>query len=301
MKHNLSDLFNAEIGDVLTLTDATSKTEIYAEAVANGKWVSLGHNPVHCTWVVNVLNPDDLTNSIITDHIVMSNYHGILDDGRMTLKIPGHINHKSLKSRCYITCKGHVITFFEDYLVITEKVSTVNTQIIMDNFNTGDIKTIHKSQCKNVRSTITALYKIASDNNITISIRTNRNAIIITHRGMVDPLVPQESFTSKLEKWLTKLPYDLTVEIPVEFTRLKSTAYINTVINKSKFTCKTRNGGITKLSAALKKRAGTIELIVNEKVIKVINKPSLTNITKNDRKLINLALAPYKKRYEDVR
>jgi len=302
MLTNLSDLFNAEVGDKLVLDKSTTVVcEVYAEAISNRKWVSVLEHLIDSTWIVEILNPDDIRNVDITDHIISSKFHGLDDDGKLVLELPDHINITSLKSRVYAKCKGYKVQFFDNYLIIKKRAITFNTRVIIEDFHTDDIKTISKSECKNLPSTVTSLYKLASDAGFTIRIHHTPNNLVITHTGFVNDKDMKKPFATLLKEWLIKLPYDMTVDLPGSFTDMKSLAYINTVINKSYFTCKTRNGQVTKLSAALRKRRGKIEVVVNEKVVKVINKPSLTNISKRDRLLINLALLPFKKTYEGIR
>lgn len=304
MKYSLlSDIYNVTVGDkVIISIDATVISDIYAELITNNKWASVLEHVIDRNYIVEIINPTTLKNRDIVEHITLSDYSAVIEEeNRMTLKIPDHINQNSLRSAISRKCKGCSINYFEEYLILTKKVDSFNKNILNEAFNTGDIKTINKGGCKNVTSTISHLYKLASQMGITIGIKNSSRALIITHRGMVDTTVYTESFTSQLTRWLKDLPYDMTVPIPTRFTDMKSSAYINTVINKSKYTCKVYAGMITKVPACLKKKNGKIQLIVNEKVIKVINKPSLTNLNSRDRKLINLALSPFKLTYEDIR
>lgn len=302
MLTNLSDIYTAAIGDKIVLNKSlTTMADVYAEAIENNKWVTVIPHMVNNTYVVEIIDPTTIKNKDITDHIIVSEYHGMEENGKISLLMPNHINLNSLKSRMYTRCQDCDIKIFEQYIILTKKVKPFSTLLIINDFNTGDIKTIDKSKCKNVKSTISALYKAAGDNQIAISINNKTRSIVITHLGDIDYTGQVESFTAKLHHWLNELPYDMSVEIPERFTDVKTSAYINTVLNKSKFTCKVHRGVITKLSAALKKKNGVIQVIVNERVIKEINKGSLTNIDSRDRKLINLSLKPYKLKYEDIR
>lgn len=301
MLTNLSDIYSAKVGDKIVLNKShTVVYEVYAEAISNRKWVSVLEHLIDPTWVVEILNPDDIKNVDITDHIISSEFHGMEEDGRLVLELPKHINIPSLKSRVYAKCKGYKVEFFDNYLIIRKRLATYNASVIIEDFSVGDIKTIDKSECKNLKSTVTSLYRLASEAGFTIRINSKGHVLVITHTGDLSDTAAQKPFATRLTEWLTKLPYDMTVDLP-SFTDIKSSAYINTVLNKSNFACKVYRGQVTKRSAALRKRRGKIEVVVNEKVIKVINKPSLTSISKRDRVLINLALMPYKRKYEDVR
>lgn len=302
MLTKISDIYDAKIGDKIILDkDVTVVAEIYAEAVANGKWVSVLDHLINDTYIAEVLDPAHVTNKDITNNITLSEYYGVEDEGQLALLIPEHINLLSLKSRFYTQCKGYNSMMFERHIIITKKVNSVNTSLLLEDFKKGDTKKIVKRDCKNVKSTMSSLYRLASDNNIIIRIKNGRTSIDITHMGIIDDSVSQASFSSQLHDWLNELPYDMTVSIPDRFTDVKSLAYINTVLNKSKFNCKCRSGKITKLSGSLKKSKGTIFVMVREKIVRVIDKPSLTNLDARDRKLINLALKPHNKTYEDVR
>ena len=303
MKYDsLADIYNAAIGDKIIINrNITVVTDIYAEAIINSKWVSVDEHVIDHTYVIELLDSDSIKNKDIVDHIVLSNFHGIDEDGKLTLKLPDHINKASLRSATYGRCKNHTIKFFENYVIVTKKVDSFNKNILNEQFDIGDVKTVNKSNCKNVTSTISHLYKLAKEMGIVISIKNNPRTLVITHRGIVDTTTHTESFTTTLNNWLKELPYDMTVDIPTRFTDIKTSAYINTVLNKSKYTCKVYAGRVTKLSAAIKKKNGVIQVIVNERVIKQINKPSLTNLNSRDRKLIDLALKPYGKTYQEIR
>ena len=301
MKTNISDIFDALPGDKIVLDkNVTVIADVYAEAIANHKWVSVDSHLINPTWIVEILNPDSLRNVDITNQIVGSDFYGLDDDGRMILQFPDHINVSSLQSRIYAKCKGYSVKFFDNNLILTKRIATFNTGVIMDEFRKGDVKTIGKKECVNLKSTITSLYKIASDHGITVSIKNSAHSIIVTHKSDVS-CESELPFAARLRHWLKDLPYDMTVDIPERFTSVKSMVYINNVFGQSKYTCKVGHGRVTKRSGALRKRMGAIEVVVYEKVIKVINKPSLTNISKRDRTLINLVLKPYNKTYEDVR
>ena len=104
MLTNLSDIYNAKVGDKLVLDKSTTVVhEVYAEAISNGKWISLLEHLIDPTWIVEILNTDDIKNSDITNHIIMSEFHGIEEDGKLVLEIPSHINVNSLSSRVYAT------------------------------------------------------------------------------------------------------------------------------------------------------------------------------------------------------
>lgn len=301
MNHKISDIYEALPGDKIVLDkNVTVIADVYAEAISNNKWVSINEHLINPTWVVEILNPISLRNVDITNQIVGSDFYGLDDDSKMVLQFPDHINVNSLQSRIYAKCKGYTVKFFENNLILTKRIATFNTGIIMDDFNKGYIKTISKNQCVNLKSTITSLYKIASDHGITVSIKNVPHSLIITHNGDTS----SESglpFAAQFRLWLKKLPYDMTVEIPSRFTSVKTMAYINTVVSQSKYTCKLGGGKITKRSGAIIKRGGKLRVMVNEVLVKTINKPSLTNLGYMDKKLINLVLAPYNKTYEDVR
>ena len=299
MKSNsLADIYSANVGDKLVLNkNVTVMDDIYVEAMANNKWVLILDHPVNHTYVVEVLNEDNVRNRDILNHVVLNND----GDDKLYIKIPKHIKQASLRSIMYgEKMKNFRTSFFEGYMIIEKKVNSFNKNIISENFNTGDTKTINKADCKNVTSTISHLYKLAANAGIIISIKNTTRSITITHKGITDTTVI-ESFTTQINNWLNKLPYDLTVDIPTRFTDMKTAAYINTVLNKSKFATKVYAGQVTKLKGAIKKSGGKINIIVNERVIKTIDKSSLTSITKRDRALINLLLKPYKMTYEDIR
>ena len=88
MLTNLSDIFDAKVGDKIVLDKNTTVVyEVYAEAIANRKWVSVLEHLIDPTWVVEILNPDDIKNVDITDHIVASEYHGMEEDGKLVFVI----------------------------------------------------------------------------------------------------------------------------------------------------------------------------------------------------------------------
>ena len=302
MNNSLADMYSANVGDKLVMSKSnTVFTDIYAEAIANNKWVSVLDHLINPTYVVEVLDVTCIKNKDIVDTVLFSDYSGLKDDGRLTLRIPEHISQTSLRSSMSRRCNGYTIKFFEDYLILTERINSFNKSILTEGFSTGDIKTINKTECKNVTSTISHLYKLASQMGIVVGIKNGSRLLTITHRGLVDTTVYTESFTTQVNRWLNGLPYNLTIDIPTRFTDLKSSAYINTVLNKSKFTTKVYAGKVTKLKGAIKKSNGKLQIIVNEKVIKELNRNSLTSITKNDRMVIGLILKPYKLTYEEIR
>lgn len=299
---NLSDIYNANIGDKIVLNkDETVIADVYAESLSLGKWISILDHLVNDTYVIEILDPNDITNKVVITHIVGSDFFGLEEDGKMAILIPDHINRLSLKTALYLKCKGCALNTFEQHIIITKKVNSFNTELLLTDFNTGDIKTVNKRDCANVKSTTSALYRMATKAGISIKIKVGPRSLVITHMGLIDTTVPHTSFTAQLNEWLESMPYDLTVNIPARFIDVKSLAYINTVVNKSKFNCKCRAGVITKMSACLKKSGGTILVCVKESVVKVVNKPSFTNIDSRDRRLINLSLKPHGLSYEDVR
>lgn len=303
MKFNtLADIYSANVGDKLTLDKNTTViNDIYIEAMVNNKWVLALDHLLNNTYIVEVLKESEVKNKNIVDHIVNSGFHGIEDDGRLLLKIPNHINHNSLRTKLYSLVKGYSVDFFEDTIIVKIKTDSFNKNIISEDFHTGDTKTINKCDCKNITSTISHLYKLAANAGIIISIKNNPRSIVITHKGITDTDTVTESFTAQANNWLNKLPYDTAVDIPTRFTDLKTSAYINTVLHKSKFATKVYNGRVTKLKGAIKKAGGKLNIIVNENVIKTINRSSLTSITKRDRMVIDLVLKPYKLTYKDIR
>jgi hypothetical protein len=299
---DMSDIYSANVGDKIVLDkNVTVIDDIYAEALACNKWVSVLDHLINCTYVVEVIDPATIKNKIVTTQVIGSKFLGLEEEGKASILLPGHINKKSLLSKFRTITEGYTFTFFEDYLIVTLRSDSFSRQFLLAEFNEGDIKTVNKRECANVKSTISLLYRIASEAGITIKIRNKNSTIEVSHMGVIDTTTPQTTFTAQLNDWLNTMPYDLTVSIPAKFIEAKSLAYINTVVNKSKFNCKCRAGRITKMSSCLKKTNGTVLVCVKENVVKVINKPSLTHLDSKDRKLINLSLLPYKLTYQDIR
>jgi hypothetical protein len=299
---DMSDIYSANVGDKIVLDkNVTIIDDIYAEALVCNKWVSVLDHPIHCTYVIEILDPTTIKNKIVTTQVIGGKFLGLEEEGRASILLPGHINSQSLLSKFRTMTDGYTFTCFEDYLIVTLRSDSFSRKFLLTEFNEGDIKTVNKRECANVKSTISLLYRIASELGITVRVRNKNATVEVTHMGVIDTTVTQTTFTSQLNEWLNTMPYDLTVSIPTKFIEAKSLAYINTVVNKSKFNCKCRAGRITKMSSCLKKTNGTVLVCVKENVVKVINKPSLTHLNSKDRKLINLSLLPYKLTYEDVR
>lgn len=303
MLTNIADIYGANVGDKIVLDkDSTVVTDIYSEAVANGKWVDIETHPVNDTFVVSIMDPTKVKVGDIIDHVTNLEE----EEGRRAILIPDHIKHSSLKSGCYSKMKGFSFYVGHGYLVVTQK-SKMSVNIVLDSdFTEGDVKTVNKSELKNPSSTITRLYSVAKERGFKVHVKNNVTNLVITHKGCIDDdgetVNPrQQSFSAQLRAWLKSLPYDLAVELPEELSSQKPSNYINTVLNKSEYDCKMLHGKVTKRSATLRKRNGKIELVVKGDVIKVIDKPSLTHISSHDRKLINLLLVPHNKTYEDVR
>lgn len=298
--HGLSDIYLAKLNDTLVIHHQVfTEKDIYTEALANNKWVNVEINPVSDNFVVTFLNPDTIRNVDIYRHIIKSNFYGVEEDGKMLIKISRPLNVVSLRSGFFKKCSSHSIDLFENTIIVKAKKLTFDYAEFFKDFNKGDSKLVKVSDITNTRSTMTRLYKLANDYKMVINIRKQTRSLTVTY--VDDVVVDQLSFTDDLNQWLDTLPLDLTTVIPERFTDRKTLAYINTVIHKSKHNLRTRNGEITKKSAILRKRLGCIEIVVGNRVIRTINKPSLTHLNSRDEKLINIVLKPYNLTYGDVR
>ena len=298
--NDLSDIYSAKLHSMLIIDHwMFTEKDIYIEALANNKWVNVEINPVSDNFVVTFIHPDTIRNVDIYRHIIKSNFHGVEEDGKMLIKVSRPLNIVSLRSGFFKKCSSHSIEIFEDIIVVKAKRMIFDYVEFFKDFEEGDTKLVKVSDITNTRSAMSRLYKLASDYKITIKIKKRTRSLTVNHLGPI--VVDQLSFKEDLNQWLDTLPFELTIAIPERFTDRKTLAYINTVIHKSKYNLRTRNGEITKKRATLRKRMGKIEIVVGTSIIGTINKASLTYLTVRDEKLIDVLLKPHNLTYGDVR
>lgn len=298
---NLSDIYDANPGDELSFPSGSALSDIYAEMLANDKLGRISTHPFghHVLNIYENINATDFAKLIVG-----SKFNS---DYKFIAKIPSNVTIPTLRSLIYSMMKysglKYKLDFTQTHLIATKKVMPTLTgkELINELFiglTVEDPKQVRIERLTSPSSAMTLLYREAVLRGIKINIKITDEYLTVTKKDGEREY--GESYFSRFKTWLTDLTYDTATQIPDELMTNTTTAYIKTVISKSGFDCKYNKGLVTKVSVALRRKAGKIDLCAGGRVLKTFDTARVCHLTSKDRALVNLLIKPYGKTFEEL-
>ena len=298
---DLSDLYGAEPDEILLFSQDTILRDLYGEALSNNIYIDVSEHPLG-HYVVRV--EEKTTPTALADMIVKSEF---VSEDVFTLEVPDYINLETLRVMIYkrmkptrlnysVGLKGNL--FFAKKRELINKIGSIDLDKLFVSLTLGSSKKLDIKNISNLESTLTRVYSKAKETGVTIKINVTEENIIITK--VSNSRNKSDSYFSRFYEWLKSIELDVKCKIPDDLLTNTTTAYIKTVISKSGFDCKYSKGWVTKVSVALRRKAGKIDLCAGGRVLRTFDTVRVCHLTRRERALINLLIKPYGKSFEDL-
>lgn len=298
--NSLSDIYDAQLGDTLVFDNSVDSFEIYRELLTNEKKGVLNSTPDN-TQVLTFV--DELSMTDFAKILCGSNFN---NEDTLSIKIPDGMKPESLKSVVYkhmreAELKYKLTTGLGVITANRRQTAFVSMQRLFNNLKVGDDpRKLPLTKVRSISSTISRIYRTAVELGVVVKVSSDSTNILITK---VSDSRDNDSgnYFAELKNWIAGLDYDKQTKIPSHLLEGDvSVAYIKTVISKSGFNCKYSKGWVTKVSVALRRKAGKIDLCAGGRVLRTFNTVRVCHLTSKDRALINLLIKPYGKTFEDL-
>lgn len=298
--NSLSDIYDAQLGDTLVFDNSVDSFEIYRELLTNEKKGVLNSTPDN-TQVLTFV--DELSMTDFAKILCGSNFN---NEDTLSIKIPDGMKPESLKSVVYkhmreAELKYKLTTGLGVITANRRQTAFVSMQRLFNNLKVGDDpRKLPLTKVRSISSTISRIYRTAVELGVVVKVSSDSTNILITK---VSDSRDNDSgnFFAELKNWIAGLDYDKQTKIPSHLLEGDvSVAYIKTVISKSGFDCKYSKGWVTKVSVALRRKAGKIDLCAGGRVLKTFDTARVCHLTSKDRALINLLIKPYGKTFEEL-
>ena len=292
--NNLSDLYDAKVGDKLTFPFSIKKSDIAKEIFYNEKLAIIDVSANN--WLVTIVNA--MTTGETLDLIFEAECY---NDPRVLINVPYGVKPSSFKSSVYnrlkdVGLKRTVRLVGTTQIRFDEKKTPFYAEnYLIDIPEKGSIK-IPFSTASQSRSMTQLLYKAAKLLNMKIKIKSETKTLDVSRLEKKDeePSDIKGSYLGSVNKWLAEIPFDTPLNIPVDLIRLKSQKTFLANMSKSNFDCVFKNGKVTKKRYMIRRIAGQVVLRINGETVKVLEGVNnVSDMKEKDWKMVDIILSSY--------
>lgn len=298
MKNELFEVYDAKVGDVLVLDEP--EEVIYADLLGNMK--------------LGLVHPSPAGQNILTivDTISASGFARLLvganfcDQDQMVIAIPKNINESTLKTVIYKLMREkatfYQITIDMGYVIAKKKQpkASNNRKIAVGMLNRlksekSKVETRDVDDFMNLGSFAQAVRREASKMMLRVSIQITGNSVEVS-LAEKEYVKKVTMFSKEFNSWLDGVRFNRWEPIPEVLMEEGKVPYIKVLLSKSKYDVSYRKGTIFKKLATLVKLPDRLILRVKGEPVREFI--GVTELTDEQKKLVDVLLMPYGMNYE---